>query len=308
MAARHGGQIIQLFKIAETASKREKRKTFRSLLEYTRRNARRLDGLLFVKVDRATRNLGDWHELETLEREYGVRLIFPDQPSGDTPTGRFQRRMSATMAAYQVEQQAVDIRAGHRRRVESGLPVSSAPFGYRNVRINGRGLVEIDPIDAPKVKRIFELYAYHPHTLDTLVDELARQGIVYKDRNPKFTRSTLNRMLNNKHYLGEVLYQGVWYGGKFDPLIERETFQVVQDRLGGKVYHHHEMTYAGSLITCDHCGHVVSGEKKIKKSPLGREKTYVYYRCAKYTTDGHPRVRATEAELEAQLLAIFDRM
>ncbi len=37
-------------------------------------------------------------------------------------------------------------------------------------------------------------------------------------------------------------------------------------------------------------------------------RSYVYYRCAKYTKPGHPRIRIPEADLDKQVLAIFDKM
>jgi hypothetical protein len=114
--------------------------------------------------------------------------------------------MSAVFASYQTDQQGHDIRLGHQRRVESGLPLGRQ-YGYHLVRVNGRSIVEHDPIQAPKVRRIFELFAYSPLTIDSLVDTLARQGIVYTDRQPKFTRSTLHRLLHNRSYVGEVWYQ-----------------------------------------------------------------------------------------------------
>jgi alkylated DNA nucleotide flippase Atl1 len=40
----------------------------------------------------------------------------------------------------------------------------------------------------------------------------------------------------------------------------------------------------------------------------GGSRSYVYYRCAKYTKAGHPRIRVPEADLDRQVLAIFDRM
>ena len=51
---------------------------------------------------------------------------------------------------------------------------------------------------APKVKRIFELFAYQALTLETLIDTLARQGIIYTDSSPRFTKSTLHRILHNR--------------------------------------------------------------------------------------------------------------
>jgi site-specific DNA recombinase len=122
-AQRLGGSIIKLFKLAETASKREERQSFREFTAYVKANQRKLAGMLFVKVDRAARNIRDWADLEALAESTGVPLFFPDQPTGETPAGRMQRRMSAVFASYQTDQQATDIRAGQKRRVESGLCV-----------------------------------------------------------------------------------------------------------------------------------------------------------------------------------------
>ena len=308
-AGRLGGGVVKLFKIAETASKRDERDTFREFTAYVQKHARRLDGMLFVKVDRAARNIRDWADLEALAEHTGVPLFFPDQPTGETPAGRMQRRMSAVFASYQTDQQATDIRAGHKRRVQSGLPLGRQ-FGFRNVRVNGRGLIEQDPIDAPKVQRIFELFAYQPLTLDTLADTLARQGIIHTDRQPRFTRSTLHRILHNRIYIGEVSYQGVWYPGKFEPLVDLATFQRVHDRLGSdfKVYHSPQITFAGGRIKCGHYGRVITCETKHKKSPNGTQREYTYYRCTHYLTPGHPRIHWKESEIDEQFLSVFDQI
>lgn len=41
-------------------------------------------------------------------------------------------------------------------------------------------------------------------------------------------------------------------------------------------------------------------------TPSGRD--YVYYRCTYYTKKDHPRIRVREADLESQVLAVFDKM
>ncbi len=45
------------------------------MLAYAKANAKKLDAILFAKVDRAARNLFDYVELERLESEHGVRFI-----------------------------------------------------------------------------------------------------------------------------------------------------------------------------------------------------------------------------------------
>ena len=71
-ATRMGGTIEKLYRLAETASKRDERKAFHELLAFVQEHAAELDGVLFYKVDRAARNLFDYVELERLEADYGV--------------------------------------------------------------------------------------------------------------------------------------------------------------------------------------------------------------------------------------------
>jgi site-specific DNA recombinase len=305
-ATRHDGQITKLFRIAETASKRDERLTFKALLAYAKEHAAEFEGVLFYKVDRAARNLFDYVELERLELDYGLRVIYVAQPTENSPAGRMQRRILANMASFYTEQQSIDVKEGHQRRVKSGLFVGHAPYGYMNIRNKeGRSLVELDPAQSPRVKRAFELYAFHNHTLDSLIEALATEGCIYTDALPRFPRSKLHAILRDRAYIGEVLYQGQWYGGTHERLIDRETFDRVQALLGGKLYHSHELTYASEIIRCGHCGHPITGELKVKQTKKG-PKEYVYYRCARYNTAGHPRVRVTEAELDSQVLALFD--
>lgn len=306
-ASQAGGEIVKLFKIAETASKGEERKTFRELIAYAKKNAPFLDGLLFYKVDRAARNLFDYVELERLESEYNLPFISVSQPTENTPAGRMMRRTLANMASFYTEQQSVDVREGLARRVQEGWFIGLAPYGYRNIRKDGRGLVEIDPETAPNVKRIFHLYAYENLTLDGVVERINGEGRVWRTSQATFPRSSIHNILKDRAYIGEILHKGEWYPGKQEPLIDRPTWDRVQVLLGGQNYHCHALTYGGEWMTCAHCGHPVTGECKTKMTK-GGPRSYVYYRCAKYTKPGHPRIRVPEADLDRQVLAIFDRM
>lgn len=120
-----------MFRIAETASKRDKRKTFNEMLAYAKMHAHEVDGVLFYKIDRAARNLSDYMKLEELEEKYGLRFISTSQPLDDQPAGRMARRMLASIAAFYTEQQSIDVRDGMNKRVESGLFVTKAPYGYK---------------------------------------------------------------------------------------------------------------------------------------------------------------------------------
>ena len=306
-AERNNGEIIRLFRIAETASKYDERTTFKELMEFATTNAHKLDGLLFYKVDRAARNLFDYVELERLESEHGLQFISVSQPTENTPAGRMQRWMLASMASFYTEQQSIDVKEGIGRRVESGLFPSRPPYGYRNVRIDGRSIVEVHPENAAKIRRLFELYAYHNHTLDTLGDALLAEGIEYLPSMLKIGRSKLYGILTDRSYIGEIKVRGQWHPGSHEPLIERPVWDRVQTLLCQKVYRQHQMTYASDLIECGHCGSLITGERKTKQTK-GGERHYVYYRCTQYHKGDHPRTRLTENELDAQMLAIFDTL
>ena len=304
-AERQGGTIIKFWRIAETASKKDSRKTFKELIAYAKKHASEIDGILFYKIDRAARNLFDYVELERLESEFGVPFFSVTQPTESSPAGRMMRRTLANMASFYTEQQSLDVKEGVKRRVEEGLFPQKAPYGYRNIRVDGRGLVEVHPVHGPTITKVFEMFAYGQLTGDQLRDRLYQEGIHYKDSCPWFPRSKLYSILKDRAYIGEIMYQGQWRPGKHKHLVDRATWNRVQVKLGEKPYRSHDLTYAGGLIQCRHCGGTITGESVVKKS-TGKE--YVYYRCSLYNTTGHPRVRLNEDKIDQQLLALFDKM
>ena len=116
----------------------------------------------------------------------------------------------------------------------------------------------------------------------------------------------MHAILRDRAYIGEVEHKGQWYPGKHSPLVDRETWDRVQALLGGQVYRTHELTYGSDLITCQ-CGHKIVGERKIKRTKTG-DRDYNYYRCSKYASKWHPRIRLTEADLDKQALALFAKL
>jgi site-specific DNA recombinase len=303
-ATNQGGTIVKLYRIAETASKRDERKTFKEMIAYAKKHAIELDGLLFYKVDRAARNLFDYVELERLESEYNVPFFSTSQPTENTPAGRMMRRTLANMASFFTEQMAVDISHGINRRVQEGLFPSKAPYGFRNTRSNGRRIVELVESEAANVRRMFQMYAYENYTLDGIAKQFAVDKIDYRPSTPRWSRTSVHNMLTDRAYIGEIQYRGNWHPGKHEQIIDRVTWDRVQSLLRGGQQLTHTMTYASDLIKCGYCGHMITGELKIKKTKNG-PREYMYYRCSKYNVPGHPRTRVTEAELDRQVLACF---
>jgi site-specific DNA recombinase len=304
-AAKDGGSITKLWRITETATKAEQRTSFREMLVFAKKNAEQIDGLIVYKVDRAARNMSDYGKLEELESVYGVPLIAISQHTQDNPAGRMARRMLASMAAFFTEQLAVDVKEGLARRVRDGWFPTVPPYGYSTERVNSRSIVRVEPSEAENVKRIFHLYAYDNRTLDGVIKQMDVEARAYTAKQPHWVRSKIHRILRDRAYIGDVKYHGGWVPGRHDAIVNPTTFARVQELLGDKIYKAHELTYAGELIFCGHCGRPVTGEIVTKKKS---GKQYVYYRCARYTAPGHPRVRLREEQVEKQIVDMLAKL
>lgn len=300
-ARKHRGVIEQLYRVAETATRRTERTVFREALDYAKKNAAHLDGLLFYKVDRAARNMPDWLELEKLGTDYGLPLLFVTLPTSETPNSKLMVRTLAAVSSYQTEQQSVDVREGIAKRVQEGLFPCQAPYGYRNVRCDdGRSRIEIHPVQAQTISRAFELRAYQHLTVEQIVRTLIDDGMTYCESKPRFPLSKMHRILRDRSYIGEVSFHGTWHPGTHTPIIDSRTWDLVQASFGDRRQKSHTLLFSHGLIRCGHCHRQVTGEKKVKHTKCG-PKDYVYYRCCRYNDPLHPRHRIKEKQLETQV-------
>lgn len=297
-AEKLGGTIAQMFSVAESAKTSSAREAFRDLLDYVRQNRRTLDGVIFKSVDRAARNLQDLAELEKLQEAHGVRTYMVDGSlDASNPAGELSIGVQGVLARFAIRQNSEKIIEARDRRVEEGLFPNKAPYGYANYRDErGRSLVRVHPENSQKVRVMFELYAKGDLTIDGLRERMRAEGFVYTTRTESFTRSKVHSILRDRAYRGEVFYKGAWHPGTHEPLISRTTFEQVQAKLGDRRYSTHEATFAG-MMSCGECGRRITGEV-IKKD--GR--SYVYYRCSRYTATGHGRHRLRDHKLEEQIV------
>lgn len=110
-------------------------------------------------------------------------------------------------------------------------------------------------------------------------------GLVSRFSGKPFDTSTIHRILNNRFYIGEMLYKGQWYKHNYDTLITPALFKTCQDIMHGRKPEepkHFKTTekpfiFRG-LITCGECGCMISSDRKIK--PSGKE--YVYLKCSHF--------------------------
>ena len=297
-AQRHTGTVAKMFRVTESAKSSEARARFHEALTYVRANRDCVAGIIFFSVDRATRNMEDFLQIVQLAGEAGIEVLFVEGDLDITnPTGELTAGVQTMLGRFVIRQQAEKASAARTRRVEEGLFPCKAPFAYKNYQDDsGRRLIRVDDNGASVVRRIYDLYASGSFTLDSLREQLAKEGVTQTTSSQPITRSKLHKILCDRSYIGEILYRGDWHPGKHTPLVDRATFSRVQRLLGEGRYHSHDSTFAG-LLECGECGRKITAEVKRPRNTV-----YTYYRCSRYNAADHDRTRIREEHLDAQFV------
>ena len=211
------------------------RPDLRRLMDDVRKG--RLDIIVVYKVDRLTRSLADFAKLVELFDAHGVSFVSVTQSFNTTSSmGRLTLNVLLSFAQFEREVTGERIRdkiaASKKKGIRMGGPV---PLGYT---LCEKKLI-IDEAEATAVRSIFDGYLEHG-TLTALMRHLDSTGVctkrtVRKDGSTRgggrFGKGALAYVLRNRVYIGEIIHKGHHYAGEHQPIIDRKTFDAVQDAL-----------------------------------------------------------------------------
>src|SRR6202790_3691841 len=199
-----------------------------------------IDVVVVYKVDRLTRSLADFAKMVEVFDARGVSFVAVTQQFNTTTSmGRLTLNVLLSFAQFERELSSERVRdkiaASRRKGKWTG---GTVPLGYDG---KDKKLV-VNKIEAETVRIIFRLYL-ELKSFSKLVAELDRRGIVTKRRKTKvtkylggipFTYGPLAYFLKNRVYLGEVHHGGKWFDGEHEAIIDRATYDRVQDLLKSK--------------------------------------------------------------------------
>ncbi len=199
--------------------------------------ASRIDVVVVYKIDRLTRSLADFAKLvEAFDARSISFVAVTQQFNTTTSMGRLTLNVLLSFAQFERELSSERVRdkiaASRRKGKWTG---GTVPLGYDG---KDKKLV-VNKIEAETVRTIFNLYL-ELKSFSKLVAELDRRGIVTKRRSTKvakynggipFTYGPLAYFLKNRVYLGEVHHGGKWFKGEHEAIIDRPTFNRVQELL-----------------------------------------------------------------------------
>jgi site-specific DNA recombinase len=203
-------------------------------------DAGRIDVIVVYKIDRLTRSLADFAKLvEAFDTKSISFVAVTQQFNTTTSMGRLTLNVLLSFAQFERELSSERVRdkvaASRRKGKWTG---GTVPLGYdaRNKKL------VINKAEAETVRYIFNRYL-ELQSFGKLVEDLDARGIVTKRRETKvkkfnggipFTYGPLAHFLKNRLYIGETGHKDKWFPGEHAAIVDRKTFDQVQQLLASK--------------------------------------------------------------------------
>ena len=240
-------------------------------------------GVVILCWDRASRNKGDDTVIRKLMK-HGIDFRFTLASYDKTSSGALHMDIDGMFAEHHSRVTSEKVSINIRNKREQGICTYKAPVGYLNL-----GEMEnkpIDPVRAPIVSRMFELYATGGWSLADVARWAIDQGFTMPasrrrrtedeklaeaeddeeleieaiSRPPTFT--SIHKILSNRFYTGKIIgNNGEWVkSNSHKALISEELFTQVKKLLNKKKVSAHYLDRLHhplrGLLRCDVCGRV----------------------------------------------------
>ncbi len=191
-------EIYKIYKDAGISAKNMKdRPAFQEMLEDMK--AGKLNYIVAYKLDRVTRSVRDLEVLiSTLEQYHCYLICDRDDVNTSTANGRFFVRMLTVLSQLEIEIVSERTKFGLNGAIKAGHIPGKVPLGY--YRDTDKTL-KVDVTTKDIVLRIFELYL-EGKSYQTISNILNEEKVL-SPNNKKWCDSTIDRIINNKIYIGD---------------------------------------------------------------------------------------------------------
>ena len=273
-----GFEVFKVYKDAGISAKNMKnRPQFQQMIEDMKNGL--INYIVAYKLDRVTRSVRDLEVLiSTLEKYQCYLICDRDDVNTSTANGRFFVRMLTVLSQLEIEIVSERTKFGLNGAIKAGHIPGKCPLGY--YRAPDKTL-KIDNTTKDIVLRIFELYL-EGKSYQTITNILNQEKVLYPQVK-KWIDSSVNRIINNKIYMGDYerykndndketeIYMDV-----VPPIITRAMWEEVQNQkeTNQRAYCRNRVYIFFQKLVCPTCGHIMTC-----KGTGGKKSKYMYYYC-----------------------------
>lgn len=269
-----------IFREEGESAKFADRTQLQSMLEYVRKNKGKVGILYIWKIDRLSRNLGDYYGIKVALNRYGVKIVSVTEPIDDDPVGRFLEAILAAAAQFDNEIRAIRTVTGMRIRVEQGGWPHSAPIGYTK---EDKRVVE-DKKFGPIITDILIRFSEGGYTLADISKYAFEKGVITKSGKQK-SSDAMKAIITNSMYAGYTKNKlaAEMTKGLHRALVSPEVIQTNIDIINGNVRNYSlrgdDLFPLKGILVCSNCGSKMTASRS--KGHMGEY--YPLYHCNRDT-------------------------
>lgn len=311
MALADNLEIVTLKRESHSAKEAGQRPVFNEIVEELKQG--KFSGILTWAPDRIARNAGDLGRIvDLMDQKKLIEIRTYGQKFTNTPNDKFMLMILGSQAKLENDNKVINVKRGLKMRASMGLRPSMAPTGYLNSKNKDEKCqVIVDAKRAPIIKQMFEKFANENYSGRKIYKWLREMD--FKNKNGKYvTLGNIYRMLRMTFYYGVFEYpesSGEWYTGKHTPIISRELFEAVQEKIKVEKKKAYGREFAFTrMLHCAYCESGITAEEKIKELKDGGSNAHVYYRCTKVKNRECPNESVKESILIDEVMPIIDKM
>lgn len=278
-AEREDLTIIGIYADRALTGTNDNRPEFQRMIEDSKKGT--FAYVIVYSLDRFARDRYDSVVYKRILKDNGVRVLSAMENISDDPTGVLLESMLEGLAEYYSRELATKIRRGLNDNASKCMVTGTRSYGYRKGK---DGKFEIDPVEAEVVREIYARVLTGEAFLD-IARDLNRRGIKTRLGKP-WVKSSFASVLSNPRYVGTYVYGDLRIEGGIPAILDRETFDRVQEYLKlkrnpqgapGKRRRENGVYLLTGKVYCGHCKSAMIGKSGTSRNG----NLYAYYACKK---------------------------
>ena len=211
----------------------KERKELLRLIEDVKKN--KIKNILVYKIDRLTRSTRDLIDLIDFFNNNDCSFnSLTENIDTKSSTGRMFIKIIGIFAEFERENIVERVKLGLERKVREGYTIASKNISFGYNKEIGKRIQIINQYEAYVVRKIY--YMFINGESYTNISKYLNKFNIRTKTGKKWTSKTIKLILSNKNYIGFVRYginSNKYFEvfGKHEPIIEKKTFEIVQQKM-----------------------------------------------------------------------------